>query len=173
VKISLLIRLAALFSVPFLLGSTPAPEGVTTVIVVRHAEAETGSADPGLSEAGKARAAALAARLADREIAAVYTSQFRRTRDTGAAVTSAQLVPVEIGREDIEGQSRALAKRVVEEHRGGVVVIVGHSNTVPAVVEALTGTVIEPIAHDEHSRIYTISIDASGARLEAGHFGAK
>ena len=54
-----------------------------TVIVVRHAEALTGD-DPGLSEAGTARANALAKSLKDAGITAIYVTQYARTRDTAS-----------------------------------------------------------------------------------------
>ncbi|HEU0080180.1 MAG TPA: histidine phosphatase family protein, partial [Longimicrobiaceae bacterium] len=55
----------------------------TTVVVVRHAEkAAAGGQDPELSEAGAARAGALAAALADAGVDAVVTTQLRRTRLT-------------------------------------------------------------------------------------------
>ena len=51
-----------------------------------------------------------------------------------------------------------LAKRAV--------LIVGHSNTVPATVQALSGTTVPPIAETEYDRLYTVTLDAAGAHLE-------
>src|SRR5262245_58786206 len=56
----------------------------TVVFVVRHAETTTDPNDPALSAAGQARAQALAQIVAPAQLAAVLSSQFRRTRETGA-----------------------------------------------------------------------------------------
>ena len=64
------------------------------VIVVRHAERADGGAgastgmtgapaDPLLSAAGEARATKLATMLADSGVKAIFTTEFRRTQDTG------------------------------------------------------------------------------------------
>ena len=63
------------------------------MFLVRHAErADAGMAaakmagrDPDLSDAGKARANALAAMLKDARITAIFTTEYKRTRQTGAA----------------------------------------------------------------------------------------
>jgi probable phosphomutase (TIGR03848 family) len=73
----------------------------TTLVLVRHAVTEqtgpllTGRA-PGvdLSDDGRKQAAALAARLADLPVAAVYTSPMERTTQTAAAVAERHGLPV-------------------------------------------------------------------------------
>lgn len=77
------------------LGSSFLPhlEGVCEVVFVRHGEqvlvanmplAE--AVDAPLSELGRQQAAAVGARFAGTEIAAVYSSDLRRARDTAAAI---------------------------------------------------------------------------------------
>src|SRR5690606_13518954 len=74
--------------------STPQPRagtGEVAFVIVRHAEKAGGAgSDPALSDAGRERAAALARRLSGTSVAAVYTTDFRRTRDTVAPTAAAQ-----------------------------------------------------------------------------------
>src|SRR5580692_6021674 len=113
----------------------------TTVIVIRHADKEAGNlVDPQLSAAGEARAALLERMFGDAKgpgrLDAIYTSAAMRNRLT-AAPLAAQLgiVPRVVPSDD----SKALARRVLREHSGGRVMIIGHVNTVPEIVAALAG----------------------------------
>jgi len=77
--------------------------GATEMLLIRHAEAqplpENETFDPKhvdmpLSERGRGQAAALAARLAHRGLAAIYSSPLRRTRETADALASTTGLPV-------------------------------------------------------------------------------
>jgi broad specificity phosphatase PhoE len=145
----LLALVTALLLAPFAFAAD-----VTTVILVRHAEAAAGGGDPGLSEAGTARANALAAALRDAGVKAIYVSQYKRTKDTAAPLAQqAKITPAEV----------ALVKdgmdEIVAEHQGQTVVVVGHSNTIPVMAEALSGAKADPIAHEEHDRMYVIVVE--------------
>jgi broad specificity phosphatase PhoE len=145
-------------------GSTP---GVTTVFVVRHAErASATDRDSPLSEAGRERARDLAEVLADAGVDAVYTSQYIRTRDTAAPLAERLGLPITVHPvENAEASSRELATRVLAEHAGGTVLIVGHSNTVPLIVEALGGTDVGPLEDSVYERLFIVVVRAPG---EAG-----
>jgi broad specificity phosphatase PhoE len=105
----------------------------TTVVVIRHAEKQLdGSADPPLSPAGEARAALLAKLFGDAHspghIDAIYVSPTLRSRRTVEPLAaSLGLTPLVAAQDD----ARALAHRVLREHAGQRVLIVGHSDTVP------------------------------------------
>jgi broad specificity phosphatase PhoE len=136
---------------------------VTTVILVRHAEAASGGGDPALTEAGTARAEALAKTLRDAKVKAIYVSQYRRTKDTAAAVArDAKVAVTEVAlvKEGMDAQLAALAKQIVAEHTGQTVLVVGHSNTIGPMAEALTGVKADPIAHEEHDRMYIVVVEA-------------
>src|SRR5919204_950818 len=75
--------------------------GVTTLLLARHGETDwnrarrwQGHADRPLTDRGRAQAAALAERLADIALDAVYSSDLRRARDTAEAVAAIQGVDV-------------------------------------------------------------------------------
>lgn len=152
-----------------------AADGATTVILVRHAETagdtSSGGTDPGLSEAGQARAKALATVARDAHVSAAIVSQYRRTKETAAELkVPSTEVPVERGK--APEQAAAIAKRIAEEHRGKTVVVVGHSNTIPVIVTALSGVAAEEIAHAEYDRLYVVVLeDGKAARVIVTRYG--
>ena len=157
--------------------SSRQPAGSTTVVVVRHAEkAADDPRDPTLSPAGQTRAQALAAALEDAGVTALYSTQFRRTRATAEPL--AQRVGVPVTERAVESASmtsyaRELAQEVLGKHRGETVLIVGHSNTVPAVVSALTGRSVVPLREEDYDRMFVVVIPPTGpARLLKATYGA-
>jgi phosphohistidine phosphatase SixA len=111
-----------------------------TIFLVRHAErADTSpeapatmAADPSLSDAGRVRAASLAAILKDAGISAIFVTEFKRTQETAAPLAKALgITPTAIASKDAAGLIARL-KQI-----DGTALVVGHSNTVPDVVKAL------------------------------------
>jgi broad specificity phosphatase PhoE len=137
----------------------------TTVIVIRHAEKDlAGGADPKLSADGEARAALLArmfgAAGAPGSINAIYVSPTVRSRATAAPLAAAlNLTPVTASADDAKG----LARRAVHEHAGGRVLIVGHLDTVPAIVSELSGARdIPKIGESEYGAMYIVTVPRFG-----------
>jgi phosphohistidine phosphatase SixA len=120
-------------------GGAPAPltQAVEPidVFVLRHAEKGAGDPqDPELSEAGTARAGALARLLGAAGVTHLFASEFRRTQHTLAPLAAA------LGLEVVVAPARdvdALAARIAELPNGSVVVVCGHSNTTPQLVDRL------------------------------------
>ena len=129
-----------------------------TVFVTRHAERAGGTGDTvPISEAGQCRAENLAQLLGDANIKAIFTSDVLRTQQTAAPLAKRLGISVvPIAAQDIT----TLADKV--RSTGGNVLIVGHSNTVPAIVKAIGSTEVSPIADDEFSRVYAITLTSSG-----------
>lgn len=127
--------------------------GSTTIVLVRHAERLPDLQDPGLSEEGVAHAERLAELLERAGLAAIYVSQAKRTQETAAPVAAAtglepRVIPAE--------QRSKLLRRLKWRHRGEVVLVVGHSNTVPMIAEDL-GTPIGAIEAEDYSGLWIIS----------------
>lgn len=124
------------------------------VILTRHAEradgaATMGASDPLLSEAGKTRAAKLASMLADANVAAIFTTEYRRTVDTAAPLAtklhvSPEVVPA--------AQLNALIDKITS-HADDTVFVVGHSNTVPMIIKALGGPDVS-IGDNEYDNLF-------------------
>ena len=131
------------------------------VYLVRHAEKATHPAnDPALTVAGEARAATLARMLIDAGVTAVYASQFQRTQLTVqplADQTGLDVMVLDAG--DVPGNAR----HILDEHPGGIVVIAGHSNTVPDLVEALGGTAPGPIDDSVYDNLFVVILAKDGS----------
>jgi broad specificity phosphatase PhoE len=137
----------------------------TTVVVIRHAEKVLdGSPDPKLDPAGEARAELLARMFGDSHsigcVSAIYVSPTQRNRLTAAPLAARLgLTPVVLDSVD----SKGLAHRVLREHVGGRILVVGHRDTVPDIVEALSGIKqVPPIGEDEYGTMYIVSVPRIG-----------
>jgi broad specificity phosphatase PhoE len=56
----------------------------------------------------------------------------------------------------------AVVSRVMSEHRGGCVLIVGHSNTLPEIIQKLSGISIPEIGDDEYDNVYIVTVPTIG-----------
>jgi broad specificity phosphatase PhoE len=160
----------------FVLASEAAAQS-TVVILVRHAEeAEPDATNSVLSAAGVARADSLVAALAHVPLAAVYSTQYIRTRDTASPVAKAQGVPhhvVEATR-PAEVYLAALAERIRAQHAGETVLVVGHSNSTTQLIHALGGPELPALDESDHARFFVLVLDAGGgARLLDARFGQR
>jgi phosphohistidine phosphatase SixA len=138
----------------------------TTVIVIRHAEKESvAAADPALSAAGEARAALLARMFGDIKGAgrldAIYVSATLRSRSTAAPLAARlSMIPIEAPADDPKG----LARRVLRENSGRRVMVIGHLNTVPAIVSALAErSDIPKIDEQDFGTMYVVTVPRIGS----------
>ena len=136
-------------------------QATTTIIFVRHAEKDTSVAgDPPLSELGQKRAAELTRQLVDADVIAgvdaIYATPFRRTQETARPLADALDLP--ISTYDASDTEDVL-KMILEDHKGEIVVVIGHSNTLPVLIANLGASKQVPrIDEDEYDNIYVISI---------------
>lgn len=130
---------------------------VTTVILVRHAEKniEPNNPDPDLSPAGQLRAQELLRVLSSNKVDAIYATNFKRTQQTVKPIADKLgLTPTII---DAKGTSD-LVNRIVTANRGQTVLVAGHSNTVPAIVNALGGGSSPDIPDSEYDNLFVVTI---------------
>lgn len=143
----------------------------TTFILVRHAEkADDGTDDPHLTFEGASRAEELAYMLSNIRLSAVYSTPFHRCRETAEPVARRQAKKVRLYQPNEQG----FIERVLKEHSGGTVLIVGHSNTVPALVNVLTGSEDYPWLHDSvYDNLFIVTAEEIGsAKVLWLRFGA-
>jgi len=127
------------------------------VVLVRHAGPVTTGTDPGLSAPGEKRALALASLLVDAEIGAIFTSELRRTKETAAPLATQSSLTAAV----VDNDPAAAAARV--KAAGKRVLVVGHTNTVPEIIEALGGPADVEIGHEEFDRLFVLQVPAHGA----------
>ena len=127
----------------------------TTIYLIRHAEKAVATGDPDLSEGGKARAAQWAEWLGDKNIAAIYSTPYKRTQQTAqplAQKTNQQVITY--------NPSEADLKTMAARHKGQSIVIVGHSNTIPMYVNKLIGeNKYTDIDEAEYGNIFIITLE--------------
>lgn len=160
IRRNVLVVLGALMLASCTTAPTPEPavsDSVTQLFLVRHGEKEEGS-DPHLSAAGKARAQALAVRLADEGLTEIWSTHTNRTEETAAPVAAESDLPIQT----YDATTLpAFATWLLDTP--GVKLVVGHSNTtdaLAALVGADPGPPIDEAA--EFDRLYVIDIDENG-----------
>lgn len=104
------------------------------VIVVRHAEKADQTRDTPLSAQGQARAKALADLLRGAGVTHVVTSEYLRSQETAAPLAKALgLTAEKVPARDLP----ALVARLRALDPASIVVVVGHSDTIPPMLTAL------------------------------------
>jgi broad specificity phosphatase PhoE len=131
-----------------------------TVLLVRHADIDLPPAgtNPQLNSAGQARAEALAHVTGAAGVAAIFTSSLTRTKQT------ARPVAARLGLSTREAPPPpALAAEVLSGAAGAVVLIVGHSNTVPQMIAALGAPPPEAaIGEGEFDNLFVVTTGGAG-----------
>jgi len=126
-----------------------------TLYLVRHAEKQLdGSRDPILTEAGKNRSQLLAGWFRNKNIKDIWSSDYKRTRDTAKPLLSQ--LELELSIYD-PGNQAALVEKLL--HKQHTALIVGHSNTIPELARLLCDCLIADMEESEHDRLIVISVD--------------
>lgn len=136
-------------------------QATTTIIFVRHAEkALDGSDDPSLSDTGRSRVAELTRQMVDADVIqgidAVYATQYKRTQETVAPLADALDIPI---RQYDANDTESVLDEILAEYKGKIVLVVGHSDTLPELIANLGASKrVPPIAEAEYDNIYIVSI---------------
>lgn len=136
----------------------------TVIYLLRHAETTDppyadNPPNPPLSEAGHARAAHLARMLENAGITHIYSTDYRRTKQTVQPLSEASGLPVEPYDPRDLGAFAARLRQIPGRH-----LVAGHSNTTPALVAALGGAAGTPIDDArEYDRLYILLMQPDGS----------
>jgi len=168
---SSLFTLAAVALLASSAGAQP-----STVLVVRHAEkAAAPATDPVLTAEGMQRAMDLAATLSGAHVTTVITTQFQRTQLTAKPISDALgkapiIVPAAA---PMSAHVEAVVAAIRARPAGEVVLVVGHSNTVPAIVAALGGTKYRDLCDPQYSALFIVELaPAAAPRTIRANYGA-
>lgn len=166
-----LIVLILIFSIAFTANSQKA----TIIYVVRHVEkvtADPNNKDPFITDKGQQRSVDLANKLKKSKLSAVYSTNFQRTKLTVKPIADEQSLTVKIYDPK---QIKSFVSIILQENKGGKILIVGHSNTVLETIEALGGErPIPEIKDQEYDYFFTVKVANDGTvTVKMKHYGAK
>lgn len=149
--------ISILFGLMLLFGAGPVM--AQTVILVRHAEKVDASSDPVLSEAGQARATALSQAMRDLPLTHILVTPLRRTALTAAPAAEAHgVTPEPISLEGGTAHIERIVARIGDLPASAVVLVVGHSNTIPAIARALGLTATRDMADCQYDRLIAVNL---------------
>lgn len=147
----------------------------TTYYIVRHAEKETSttmsgtnlSGDVPLSAAGKQRAEALKVLLQKENIRHIFSTNYIRTKSTAQPLADAIHVPVEI----YNPRDSTFPTKL--RSLNGNILIVGHSNTVDDLVNALSGKqeIAGDLPESDYGDLFIVKKKGKKISFERKHFG--
>jgi len=134
-----------------------AAQGKKTIILIRHAERESGSmtsaTDPPLSNAGQQRANRVVKRIGKFRPGAVYSTNYLRTRQTVEPLAKKRNKTVKTYD---PAKPQDLIKEIMSSKTKRFLVV-GHSNTIPPLANLLTGKdLFKNLQETEYSVIYVI-----------------
>jgi broad specificity phosphatase PhoE len=155
------LKFAFALLIVFLAADSIVGQSRKTIILVRHAEKDvSANADPnapGLSAAGRLRAERLAKLLAKYRVGAVYSTNYRRTRETVEPVAAKRHKSIQIYE---ESRPKDLIDTIMKS-RTKRFLVVGHSNTVPALANMIEKKpLFASLEEEDHGTIWVFKLRA-------------
>lgn len=130
------------------------PQHMSTVILVRHAEKASADPDAVLSAAGQQRAECLAHVLKDSGIKRIYVTDTKRTQQTAEPLAKALgIKPVIVPARDTTNLVQNIFYGA-----GGNALVVGHSNTVPTIIQRVQAGTVPAIEDSDYDGMYVLTI---------------
>lgn len=131
----------------------------TTFILVRHAEkANDGTRDPDLSEAGKTRAQNLLKVLNKTSVNAIYSTNYKRTRQTVTPLATEKRLEIMM----YDGLKMDQIDQMLSTNAEGTIVVVGHSNTIPAIANYLSGQSFKDFEDSDYGNLIVVTLTERG-----------
>ncbi|MEZ4796774.1 MAG: phosphoglycerate mutase family protein [Flavobacteriaceae bacterium] len=159
--LSLFLIVTIIFSSCAQEKETEISDETSTFYFIRHAEKDRTNMDdrdPKLKEEGMLRAAKWSLVLQNVKFDAVYSTDYNRTKQTAQPTAEKNSLELTIyDPRNIDG------KAFLEANRGKTVLVVGHSNTTPAFVNAVLGEQKhQDMADDNNANLYIVTVSPSG-----------
>ena len=132
-------------------------ENTSVYYFIRHAEkdrSDSTNKNPSLTIQGLERANKWALFFKDKNIAAVYSTNYKRTQQTALSIAKEQNLEI------ISYTTKELiSEKFIANNKGKNIVIVGHSNTTPELVNSLLGEKkYEDIADSENNNVFIVTL---------------
>ncbi|HRD58230.1 MAG TPA: phosphoglycerate mutase family protein [Ferruginibacter sp.] len=145
--------------------------GKRTLYIVRHAEKDTGT-NPAISTAGKQRAGDLYRSLKNKKIDLIMASQYRRTGMTADSIRLYQGIDSIQYKADESGDDflKTLLQRAGKAKN---ILVVGHSNTLPAIIRkaGVTTFSIKELPETEFDNLFMVIQKKGKAKLKQKKYG--
>lgn len=155
-KLSALAGITLLGISVFTLHAAPAE-----IYLVRHAEKlKSADKDPKLSPCGLAQAQAMAT-LLQNPVATIYHSGYQRTQQTAQQIGLSQ--PTAKLQSYNASDLPALAAKILQQD--AIVLVVGHSNTTPELIELLSKGPAPSMSEQDYGVVYQLKQSEQGYRL--------
>jgi len=148
------MRYQLLSLILLIISATQIAHSQEAIFLIRHAEQVHDVENPPLTKEGLERAKAWAGIFRDAGIKMIYTSKKVRTKQTGEAIAQELNIPLEtMSRRDVTG----LVNHVRKVNADDVVLIIGHSKTIPRLVEVFAPFAEYPtIERDDYDSLFVI-----------------
>jgi len=135
--------------------------GTQLVILVRHAEKGCKADDPPLSRRGQVRAEALQKALEHTGVKRIVTTELNRTRATAQPLAQKKgLEPVIVKKQGDSNHVKKVVEAVISS-RPATVLVVGHSDSVPQIIDELKGPKLPDLPETLYSALYLLIVGAS------------
>jgi len=129
----------------------------TTIYFIRHAEKADKSSDPSLSEAGIQRANHWNDVFSSINFDAVYSTNYNRTQQTANPIAKKNKVIIKL-----YDPKTINIEKLKKEHLGQTILIVGHSNTTPDLVnKCINQNVYDAMEETSFGNLYIVTINES------------
>ena len=128
---------------------------LTKIILLRHAEKVLdGSKDPNLTEIGEQRAEKLRYMFSDIKIDNIFSTPYIRTQKTVEKLANEKALKIET----YDPKDLNFTDFLFQNVKGSTVVIVGHSNSIPQLVNKLIGNEkYKELSEDEYGKIWIVT----------------
>ncbi|MBV43018.1 MAG: histidine phosphatase family protein [Crocinitomicaceae bacterium] len=139
-------------------------DGLFTIYLVRHAEKQTDSNDPPLTECGVERSASFSALFESVTLEAVYSTDYKRTQSTALPTATDQGLSIQSYEPDALGE---IAEELIRN--GQDALVVGHSNTTAVLAGMLVGEELGSFDESIYNRVYQVVVSKADRRLHLLH----
>lgn len=167
----LMNKLIIFFALILFSTSAMAQSELTTVILVRHAEKGVDEAgDPDLTKSGIERAKELVRVLQGQPIDGIYSTPFKRTRQTVAPLAEAKQLKIE----DYNPFKMQEVVDLISNSKGKTLVFSGHSNTTPAIInQIIKEDKFKSLDESDYDNLYIVTFSELGnAKVTVLEYGA-
>ena len=147
------------------INKPPAPSYHATYYLIRHAEkvrTDPKNEDPNLDAKGMMRAKTWAAYFEPTQIDEIYTTDYLRTKQTISLVAEQKMISPKI-----YDQNTIYSEEFLKETNGKNVLIVGHSNTIPYLVNNLINEEkFTEMDDSDNATLFKVTIDGDSKKVE-------